>query len=268
MTQRETAPPTINAQGDEEHPAFGQIHAHRVSSTPGVTLFDSDIKHGNSVRITINRAVRKRELSQDWIFGRDELIEVELSEAQWAGFVSSMNTSGVPCTIRRTETDWNIPELEYDPRLAHSMGEVKGAAVKTFGKIREALADYEKAVAEKAGAKIIKEKLRVLHFAVENSGANMHFAAKVLVEHTENVVQKARADIEAMVTQKAVQLGLTAGQAEGLLELPAMPGEVSAQYSEFDVPPVAGCCLDIDNRLVHDPEGCATARAQAGQVAQ
>jgi hypothetical protein len=225
MTQRENVPPTINKYGDEVHPAFGMISAGRMSSTPGQVLFQSDIKHQHTVRITINRASRKRDLNMDWVHPKNELIEVELSEAQWASFVSSMNTTGVPCTIRRTEDEVSVPGLDYDPRLAHSMREVKDAAAKTFGKIREAMQAYEKALADKAPAKERNEKLRALHFAIENSGANMTFAAKTLVEHTENVVQRARADIEAMVAAEATRLGLEAGQARTLLELPAMPGE-------------------------------------------
>jgi selenocysteine lyase/cysteine desulfurase len=109
------------------------------------------------------------------------------------------------------------------------MGEVKDAAVRTFAKIREARDAYEQALADKAPAKERAEKLRALHYAIENSGANMHYAAKVLVEHTENVVQKARADIEAMVAAEATRLGLTSDQAQGLLELPVLEGEVTAE---------------------------------------
>jgi hypothetical protein len=237
MTQRQITEPTINEYGAEVHPAFGHITANRVSYGPqGAVLFQSDIKHGQTVRVTISGATRRRDNNHDYVHDNGKaLVEVEMSEAQWASFVSSMNTSGVPCTIRRTETDWAIPELSYDPRLAHSMGEVKGAAVKAFGGIREARDAYEEAIARKAGAKEIKELRRNLHYAIENSGANMHFAAKVLVEHTENVVQKARADLEAMVLAKATELGLTAAQAQGLLELPVLEGEVQAIEADNEV---------------------------------
>jgi hypothetical protein len=224
---RDTAKPTVDKYGSDTHPAFGQISASRLSnSPPGQVLFDSDIRHSHTVRITVQRATRKRDLNHDWIHGSGrELIEVELSEAQWASFVSSMNTTGVPCTIRATESDWNVPGLPYDPRLAHSMAEVRDAADKTFGKIKAALADYEAAFEAKAGVKVLREKLRTLHSAVEHTGSNLDFAAKSLNEHAENVVQRARADIEAMVYHESQRLGLTAGEAEHLLELPAMPGE-------------------------------------------
>lgn len=220
---QETVPPALDRHGAVTHPAFGQIRAGRVSNSPGAVLFDSDITHQHTVVIQISTATRQRNLNHDYIHPGRELIEVELSEAQWASFVSSMNTSGVPCTLRHTETDRNLPGLEYDPRLAHSMAEVKGAAAKTFDKIREARDAYEEALANKSPAKERNEKLRALHFAIEHTESNLSFAAKSLNEHAENVVQKARADIEAIVGAEAGRLGLTQGQAAGLVALPALP---------------------------------------------
>lgn len=219
--------PTVTDLGYDAHPAFGMISASRFSATPGVILFDSDIRHGHAVSITIETAQRRRDGHHDYIHGSRQLIKVELSEAQWASFVSSMNTSGVPCTIRATESNYDVPGLPYDPRLAQSMAEVKAAAANAMAKIKAARDAYEEAVEQKLGAKIVKERRRTLHYAIENAESGMTFAAKTLTEHTENVVQRARADIEAMVGAEAQRLGLTAGQAQGLLELPMVPGEES-----------------------------------------
>ena len=87
-----------------DHPAFAQIAAHRFTCTPAMPLYGSDFGHHHAVSITIRRSQLNRNLSHDWHFGREELIEVHLSEAQWASFVSSMNSGdGVPCTINHLE---------------------------------------------------------------------------------------------------------------------------------------------------------------------
>lgn len=185
----------------ESHPAWGLISAHRVSSTPGAILFDSDIRHGHYMVITLKRATRDRDLQRDWIHDTGpDLIEVAMSEAQWGAFISSTNTSGVPCTIRATETNPNVDGLEYAPRLQVSMAEVRAQA----GKIQERLEAAIAAVEEKP----TKANIRNLRLAQEGVRANMEFAAKSLSEHAENVVAKARNDIESMVVQKAVQLGV------------------------------------------------------------
>lgn len=203
--KRETQDPTPAEHGGEEHPAWGLIGASRVSSSPpGAVLFDSDIRHQHSVIVRISTATRRRDLSRDWMMAKREFVEVEMSEAQWASFVSSMNAGqGVPCTIRRREDDWSVPGMPYEPRLQESMREVRVAADEAVAKVAEAFAAYKE---KKTAA-----NLRNLEFAIRNMPANAEFAASSLSEHAENVVQRARADIEAMVLAKAQQLGLEPG---------------------------------------------------------
>lgn len=187
-------------RGNEIHPAFGMARVNRVTST-GTPLFDSDILHSSFIRLQFSTATRRRELSRDWIHADRVIADVEMSEAQWAALVSSINTEGVPVTIRRTETNWQIPSPPFEPRLEVSQAEVRSAADKAFAAIKEARDVYE--------AKKTAANLRALHFAIENAAANVSFAAKSMTEHAENVVQKARVDIETMVISKARQLGLT-----------------------------------------------------------
>lgn len=215
--------PEADEHGREIHPAFGQINASRISSTPGAVLFDSDVMHQHSIRVTISTADRERNLNNDWIFSRKDLIEVEMSEAQWASFVSSMNTSGVPCTIRRTESDWDIPGLPFEPRLQESRREVHAAAEDAFGRITEAMVAYEQ---QKNAA-----NLRNLRAAIQNATRNVDFVTKQLDEHVENVVQKARADVEAMVVQHARQLGIDPVQVD-VLALPSGDSESRALTAE------------------------------------
>jgi hypothetical protein len=193
---------------EEEHPSFGMIVAHRVSaSPPGAALFDSDIRHQHYVTLSIHRASRKRDLHRDWIHQRNEIIEVELSEAQWASFLSSPNTSGVPCTIAYLHGE-RIEPLPFAPRLEQSMKETKAAATAAFGEIVAALEAYEETPSTPAKAK--REALATLRAAIKNAVPNVTFAGKSLTEHAENVVQKARSDIEAMVAQHAAQMGIAA----------------------------------------------------------
>jgi hypothetical protein len=209
--RREPEEPTTDERGYERHPAWGLIGASRVqSSAPGAVLFDSDIRHMHTVVLRLHGAIRQRSLNRDW-HGADQrasIVEVEMSEAQWASFVSSMNVGdGVPCTIRaraKYDGDYNVPEAPYDPRLAESMEEVRNAADKSLEAIREAFAAVE--------AKPTKANIRNLGIVLRNAPSNMTFAAKSLSEHAENVVQRARADVEAMVLSKAQQLGLDPGE--------------------------------------------------------
>ena len=210
---------TTDEPGYEEHPAWGVIGASRGQTT-GTTLFDSDIVHRSTVRIRLWQAARKRDLKHDWVSSRDRIIEVELSEAQWASFVSTMNVSdGVPCTIRWLPGGERIEEPPHEPRLAVSMEETREAAEEAYRGIQTALDAYEAALAGKAGAAERRELLSTLHYAVANAVPNVAYAGTQLTEHAENVVQRARADIEAFVVGKAGQLGLEPGDIASPLEL-------------------------------------------------
>lgn len=202
---RKIETPHQNEHGYDVHPGWGLIGAHRVQTGPdGAVLFDSDIRHNHTVIVRISTAQRQRNLNRDWVGQEREFVEVEMSEAQWASFVSSMNTGdGVPCTIRRREGDMVVPGMPYEPRLQESMAEVRGAAEAAKATLDEAFAAVE--------AKPTKANIRTLKFAIQNMPSNMEYAARSLGEHAENVVQRARADIEAMVMSKAHQLGLEPG---------------------------------------------------------
>jgi hypothetical protein len=199
---REVTEPTQDQYGGEVHPSWAMIGASRVShGGAGASLFDSDILHQHTVTVRVRTASRRRDLNRDWLHPEQEFVEVEMSEAQWASFVSSMNSgSGVPCTIRRREGDYLVPEAPHAPRLQESMNEVRDAAERAAEKVSEAFAVYK--------AHKTVGNLSSLEAAIANMPSNITFAASSLSEHAENVVQRARADIEAMVVTKAHQLGL------------------------------------------------------------
>jgi hypothetical protein len=217
---RDIQEPTLDEYGAETHPAFAQIAAHRGSNTPGAVLFQSDLRHQHTITITITGATRKRDLSHDWVHSSSiPEIEVEMSEAQWASFVSSVNTSGVPCTIRAQKhhepTDYFVPGVPYEPRMAESLREVNEAAERTYAQVKKALDVYleHKTVGN----------LRSLKAAIENVGGNLGFVAKSMAGTAEDVINHARADIEALVTHAAAQYGIEAAQMTEALAI--LPGE-------------------------------------------
>ena len=219
--------PTVDEWESETHPAWAVMGASRVQSTPGAILFDSDITHQNTVRIRLQTATRKRDLHHDYIHGSMQLAEVELSEAQWASFVSTMNSGdGVPVTLRWMHPsaadkmnlgDGYTPGFPHAPALAETMKETHESAQRAFDNIRRAFADYEAATT----AKEKRERRHDLKCIIENAVPNVDFSTKQLVKQTEDVVQKARADIEAFVVGKAHQLGMDPASLH--VELPAAP---------------------------------------------
>ena len=88
-----------NKRTTYSHPAFGQIGVSRVQGGNG-TLYGSDFRHHGYVVVRIAHSTMQRDLSRDWYHAGKQIIEVALSESQWATMVSSLNMGeGVPCTI-------------------------------------------------------------------------------------------------------------------------------------------------------------------------
>lgn len=205
---RAEAPVEVDEHGVERHPSFGMISAHRVSGT--THLFDSEIEHHQWMVLSIHPADRRRDLNLDWIHADiNTIVEVSMSEAQWAAFVSSTNTTGVPCTITSLPGQPLVPSAPHEPRLRQSADYAVQAAVRVFERVTEAMKEVEEHPT--------KANLRKLRLLVESMEPNVRYAADTMAEHVENVVQKARADIEAMVVQRAAGLGLNPADVTPLL---------------------------------------------------
>jgi hypothetical protein len=211
------------ADSIDTHPAFGVAVVSRSSGT-GRVLFQSDLKHNESITLSIRTAERARGLHHDWVHPRGELVEVEMSLAQWGSLVSSIGLgSGVPVTIRSTETNRQVPELPYQPRMAQTMTEARESVTRLLTRVRETFASLEDAITEKRGVKEIRNALGLHRSSIEHAGSNTDFAVKSMKEAAETVTSQARADIEAQILGAQMIVG---GQAS--IEAPDITFELEA----------------------------------------
>lgn len=208
--------------GDERHPAFGMISVHRIHATPGEVLFQSDLRHGEYIRVAVHEASRRRDLKHDWVHPGRMVCEVSMSLAQFASFVTSGGTEGVPCTIEFTGSGAHVPGhrpgLIPGSRLALTAEEVRAAADKAYEEIKAAFDAYAATLADsgKGSAATRRAALTVLQHAIGNAAANVAYATTMLDEHAETVVEKSRADIEAMLFRMAGQMGVPASEIKAI----------------------------------------------------
>jgi len=205
---------------EEEHPSYGTIQVGRVSGR--THLFDSEAEHQNFIHVTITRASVARALASDFIHPRQQLIEIWMSEAQWAHHVSSMNLgAGTPCTLH-----WFGGEYLPAPPVPKS-------AADTFSKdMRATLREYEQhldeldALVTKMQESPSPKKSDLNKLAHELSvvrgrfTANTKFVAEQFGEHVEESMLKARQEIEAYFVNRVQQLGLAAQDAQMPVSLP------------------------------------------------
>lgn len=190
-----------------EHPAFAQIAASRVSGR--ASLYGSDFNHHHYITITIAPSTLHRDLSRDWAHASlDAYIEVSLSEAQWASFVSSMNCgSGTQCTLTRHQGRM-IPRLP-DPisrkeQFKHEAKEAASEALAAIKELREAINDTS--LSKKA-----KDELTRKANSVEaRLTGSLPFVLSQFGEHMEQTVEKAKVEINAYATNAVIRAGINA----------------------------------------------------------
>jgi len=188
----------------ETHPAYGMIGANRVSGN--ACLFGSDFIHNGYVTISICKAELNRGLSNDRPFGRDELIQVALSEAQWAHFVSTMNVgSGVQCTLQHINRV-SVNQIP-DPPDRHDQFKKKMDTLGLEG--NNALIELER---ELDSMNISEKKRKELKWKVTMArraiGGSAEFVADQFVEHMEKVTEHAKIEVNAYVTGVVQRAGL------------------------------------------------------------
>lgn len=208
---------TTNGAGSKEtryqHPAFGQIRASRVQGQ--TTLYGSDFVHQHFVTVSINHSELHRTLSRDWPFARGEIIEVMLSEAQWATFVSSMNVGmGVQCTINHLNGKM-VPGIAHHASDHEFKNEVRDAINSAVSEV-DATAELVKSLGlPKGKERQILDRLRHARQQIDN---HVPFVADQFDEYVEHTIEKAKVEANAYLTGLVTRAGLEALQAPAITD--------------------------------------------------
>lgn len=203
------------------HPAFGNIGASRVQTT-GIYLYGSDFRHASFVSIRIRRSELERSLSHDDFFGKDPIVEVRLSEAQWATFVSTLNVGdGVPCTIGAIGSE-SVPMIDRPKETEERFrSEVAEKAARSVERVDETIRRVE-ALASGLSKKKKEETLGLLRTLRQDLASNLPFVVRSFGEHVETRVEKAKVEVSAYVSNAVARAGLRAlgGKEPEVLSLP------------------------------------------------
>jgi hypothetical protein len=212
---REVQEPTVTTENGGtahervvfRHPAFGQISAGRINGS--TNLYGSDFKHQHFIRVRIQPSELHRSLSNDNYYSSlRPYIEVDMSEAQWATFVSSMNVGmGVPCTITEREGA-TLPALPAPPdRRDQFAGEARHRMQRAARRIEGLSAMIADSGLSKVKAKALLDELAA---ARADIGSNLQFVAGQFDEHMERTVESAKQEVNAYATNLVMRTGLQA----------------------------------------------------------
>ena len=205
---------TFDDDKTSHHPAYGNLQISRCQGH--VALYDSPLRHNHFVALRIDTASFDRNLNQRWHRGERRVVEVYLSAAQWAEAITSMGTSGVPCTLhhyRDPETGEVMrPRLaEPDSQRGTFEEEIEEACAGLVTKVNAAQKQLDEALSGKTVRKgdlvDLKETLAKLSMVVSSS---LPFIQTQFFRATEKVTQQAKAEVVAVADQVVHSHGLAA----------------------------------------------------------
>lgn len=214
-----------------EHESYGMLHIMRTGGgTSAIKLFGSPLAtHYGTIRLTISKATWSHGLHHDRFFGMSkEHIEIEMSQAQFADAITSLNIgTGTPCTIRyiagkRVE---NPPDF---PTEAEHIRESFDGSLDGFAAKAQKYADQIKELTAKLPAKTRREIEIALDVIQHQLTSNVPFVVKQFQEATTKITTAAKAEVDGFVTATIRSAGLQS-IAEGrlpplMLASPSEPG--------------------------------------------
>ena len=195
----------------EIHDSFGVLKFSRVNSNTEKSLFGSSIKHSNTIVMTVSKASVERQLNRDWVSDEGKILECEMSYAQFAEAITSMNVGvGTPVTLRRTELKPYIESCELVNKREQFEKEFKRNNRKqnetTNKLIEEVIELFErKKTFNKSDKENVIELLHQLKMAI---GCNQEFIYEQFNRQMDKTVAEAKGEIEAFVQNKINALGV------------------------------------------------------------
>lgn len=203
------------------HPAYAQIQANRV--TGQTRLYGTDFVHRDFIRVTIAPSEHVRDLHHDWYHASlQSYIEVDLSEAQWANFISTMNHGQGACATLARLNNEGVPAIAAPESNPNDKWQVE--IEQTLANTRAQLNKIKGIIAESKLSQKEKDRLKIeLDVAGYGVGSNIDFITETFGKHVDKTVVAAKIEVEAYINSAIHHTGLQAlqGKPLSLLNAPA-----------------------------------------------
>lgn len=188
----------------EKHESFGMIRISRFSSNES-QFFGSDLLHSGGISITISQATKVRKLNSDWHHPDEDLIRIDLSSNQYVDAITSgMNTSGVPCTIKRIGRK-SIEQINHATSKKDQFRNDMAETQKEYADRIDAILEKLEGNVGKRKADDIKKDLKILK---SHMASNTDFVMTCFNESMEKTVSEAKHSIANYIDHKIHSAGL------------------------------------------------------------
>lgn len=218
-----------------KHPSFGMLSFNRTHGGHS-NLFGSSIQHNDTIHMVLREGVVTRGLNDDWYVGEDEILEVEMSQSQFAELITSMNVgTGTPCTIKYLRGKGRINEADFINKRQQITNEFKECMNERMSDAKEFYDEVKELFATKKS--IGKGDREMILRRLANVTQGMESSSKFIFDQFQNQIDKtiteAKGEIEAFAQNKinAIAQQALVEQKEDILKL---ENPVDVNHMELD----------------------------------
>lgn len=191
----------------KEHPSYGVIGISRVNGHQH--FFGSDTKPTSYIDIRIKRAENHNELGRSWYFGKERLIELRMTNTQFAELITSLNQGdGIPCTLEYVKGEGKIEqEKEKEYKVDFHKRKMSDNAKKVLENLNRQIEQATVSISKLP--KKDQENLNVIFSSLKMElNRNFPWYMGQYYEAMEQVAQDIKSNMEADLMHKLQQLGL------------------------------------------------------------
>ena len=218
-----------------KHPSFGMLSFNRTHGGHN-NLFGSSIQHNDIIHMVLREGVVTRGLNDDWYVGEDEILEVEMSQSQFAELITSMNVgTGTPCTIKYLRGKGRINEADFINKRQQITNEFKECMNERMSDAKEFYDEVKELFTTKKS--IGKGDREMILRRLANVTQGMESSSKFIFDQFQNQIDKtiteAKGEIEAFAQNKinAIAQQALVEQKEDILKL---ENPVDVNHMELD----------------------------------
>lgn len=218
-----------------KHPSFGMLSFNRTHGGHS-NLFGSSIQHNDTIHMVLREGVVTRGLNDDWYVGEDEILEVEMSQSQFAELITSMNVgTGTPCTIKYLRGKGRINEADFINKRQQITNEFKESMNERMSDAKEFYDEVKELFITKKS--IGKGDREMILRRLANVTQGMESSSKFIFDQFQNQIDKtiteAKGEIEAFAQNKinAIAQQALVEQKEDILKL---ENPVDVNHMELD----------------------------------
>jgi len=186
------------------------IQYSRIQGGTNNELFGSSIKSNNKISLSIHTASVERDLNRDCYFPKNTIIEILMTPNQFSEFITSPNTSGVPCTIIFKDGK-RIEGRKFESKRATFEQEIKESLSDLINRTKTFQNKVDDLLNKPNVTKKDKEELRNQAMMIEQEiRANLPFIQQSFNESMDKTVVEVKSEFEASIDHKLYSLGLEA----------------------------------------------------------